>query len=354
MTDLLLAKPQLDDSWIDLSVGEANLIRANLLKHFSELEDPTILALNHGILDQDFEYPSPAGYKPLTQLLEQKHGAPVVIGNGAKQLLGAVFAALKKRCISTLFLQPTFWALLPPLAFAHGLDVEKYEPNDWEAFKRFGLTNIAYLLLAPNNPDGHCSTNRELYGLTDRFQDKMVPLIHDAAYYTHSYLPSNYKLGPVGDVQIYSFSKMLGLSGIRGGYAVCYDKSFYKDLMAYQEMMTVGVSILTQKYLHFIMEAFNKKPTIVQKFESDNFGQLQQAKSLLKEIPKDILDVPDNVEETNGMFFWGTLHKPEAFQKAKIHIVSGQPFGDKSKVRLNLGIGNNILETCVKRLKEVS
>lgn len=181
-----------------------------------------------------------------------------------------------------------------------------------------------------------------------------MPLIHDAAYYTHSYLSKETQLVSAGDLQIFSFSKMLGLSSIRGGYVVCHDTSYYKDIVAYQEMMTVGVSILTQKYLYAILNKMKVNPETTQAFEAANFQELKQAKRLLREVPKSILQVPENIEETNGMFAWVQILDKEAFQKAKIHIVSGEPFGDANKVRLNLGVPLETLKECVKRLNEVA
>ena len=123
MTDILLAKPQLQEGWIDWAVGESNITRKNLFKYFPSLYDPNLLSLTKSLSIEDLEYPSPIGFKPLVNLLEEKHQAPVIITNGAKQGLGAVFHALHQR-VDLLWMQPIFWALLPPLAKAHNLSVD--------------------------------------------------------------------------------------------------------------------------------------------------------------------------------------------------------------------------------------
>jgi len=69
MTDILLAKPKLDPSWIDSSVGEPYLIRDNLFDMFTWDEDVSGL---------DLSYPFPQGYGPLVKMLEDKHQAPVI------------------------------------------------------------------------------------------------------------------------------------------------------------------------------------------------------------------------------------------------------------------------------------
>ena len=90
MTNILLAKPTLPAGWIDCSVGEPHVVRENLVKIFglSVYELPNVPHMH--------EYPTPVGYEPLISLLEEKHKAPVIITNGAKQALGACFHALNQ------------------------------------------------------------------------------------------------------------------------------------------------------------------------------------------------------------------------------------------------------------------
>ena len=106
------------------------------------------------------------------------------------------------------------------------------------------------------------------------------------------------------------FSKMLGLSSVRGGYAVCYDKSFYNSLVEYMEMMTVGSSIFSQKFVYDVLKRFEDRPEDKKAFERSNFAALKEAKNILKGISPKILTVPDDVDKTNGMFFWGTIIDP--------------------------------------------
>ncbi len=353
MTDLLLAKAHPDEGFLDLSIGEAHITRNNLFSYFPSLNDPTILSLGHDLSLHDFEYLPPAGLKELVKLLEDKHQAPCVVFNGAKQALGASFYALKKRGISDLYMQPIHWALLPPMATYHGLDVRYAEPNKWHRFDSDEF-RTAYLLVAPNNPNGECPSPQELKEWEQHYQERKMPLIFDGAYYTHSYLPSSYQLHKnIGSLQIYSFSKALGLSSIRGGYCVVNDNDFYYDMIAYQEMMTVGVSVFTQKYLYNILKKLQQHPKAAQQFEEANFNDLRAAKKMLKEVPKSILEVPENIEESNGMFAFCKVNNIEAFNRAKIYVVSGKPFGDNTKIRINLGVEPEILKECVKRLQEV-
>lgn len=352
MTDLLLAKTNSDEGFLDLSIGEAHITRNNLFSYFPSLHDPTLLALGHNLDLHDFEYLPPAGSTELVRLLEEKHQAPCVVFNGAKQALGASFYALKKHGISDLYMQPVHWALLPPMATYHGLDVRYAEPNKWHRFDSDEF-RTGYLLVAPNNPNGECPSPQELKEWDQNYKERKMPLIFDGAYYTHSYLPSSYELHKnIGSLQIYSFSKMFGLSSIRGGYCVVNDNDLYYDMIAYQEMMTVGVSIFTQKYISSILKKLQQNPNTAKQFEENTFKDLQAAKKMLKGVPASILEVPDNIENSNGMFAFCKVKNIEAFNRAKIYVVSGKPFGDNTKIRINLGVEPEILKECVNRLKE--
>lgn len=344
MSNILLAKPVLGEGWIDLSVGEAHVVRQALL---------TYCPLRHLEIESSkiFEYQDPNGYKPLVDFLEDKYNAPVVITNGAKQALGASFYALKQLGYHSLGMRLPYWALIPPLVKAHGL--EPVFNNTGKSFNYDGEVNYdSWLELAPNNPDGLTLSYSVLKIMEDLFVADHIPFIHDAAYYTHSYLPRSYELGPVGDVQLFSISKMFGLSGIRLGYAVCYDKDYYKYLCEYQEMMTVGVSTLSQKLLLDILETFKQYPILQENFEIAASQALYDAKLRLKKVNPDVLEVSENLETIPGMFAWVKLKNKEALAAAKINAIDGAAFGTPGFIRLNLAVGKEVIEEVVNRLND--
>ena len=118
-------------------------------------------------------------------------------------------------------------------------------------------------------------------------------------------------------------------------------------------MMTVGASIFSQKYVHEIFKEMDNSPDQAKAFERANFAELKEAKNILKGVSPEILEVPPDIDQLPGMFCFVKIKKPEAFEKAKLHIVGGEPFGDASRVRLNLAIGNQKLKECVSRLNGV-
>lgn len=340
MSDILLAKPKLPPDWIDVSVGEPYLVRDNLIKIFQVEEE---LKTAH-LKVEDLIYPAPTGYQPLVRHLEEKHRAPVIITNGAKQALGAVFYALKKKGWNYCGMKSPYWALIPPLATMHGVDmIQNGGPHEDDG--------SPFLLLSPNNPDGHCESPEELVRLSKKFKEANLPLIHDAAYYTHIYLPPTHTLPPVGDVQIYSISKMLGFSGLRLGYAVCPNPEFYKLIQEYMEAMTVGVSIASQTWIYDLLDRRMRSfPTLVEKFEAVSSMDLEANKKLCLQIDPEILEVPADLPSNPGMFGWFKTGPKFNPAKSKINLIDGALFGTPGMIRMNLAFSSERMQEIVKRL----
>lgn len=341
MDNLLLAKPNLPPDFIDCSVGEPHLVRDNLIKIF-QLEEE--LKIGH-LKKDELIYPAPTGYQPLVKHLEDKHGAPVIITNGAKQALGAVFYALGRLGYSVVGMRNPHWCLIPPLATMHKLETVLGEPD--------ATNGIPYLLLAPNNPDGQCPSPEQLKKISKEYKDNNLPLIHDGAYYTHIYLPETHTLPVAGDVQIYSISKMLGLSGLRLGYVVCHNLEYYKLIQEYMEAMTVGVSISSQTWLYDLLDRRMRSfPTLVQKFEGICSMELERNKKLCSKIDPDVLEVPPNYHDNPGMFGWFKVGPKADFQKARINLIDGTLFGVPGYVRMNLAFDAQKMQEIIARLNQ--
>lgn len=335
MSDLLLAKPKLPEGWIDFSVGEPHVVREKFVSTFGFNKSYFTYTTCKGTC----EYPPPNGYEPLVKLLEEKHGAPVVITNGAKQALGAAFYTMKKLGKSKLGMRTPYWALIPPLAEVHGLQcVEKYD---------------CYLAIWPNNPDGYIPSYDYAKYLADYHKRLNIPFIHDAAYYTHTYVPDDYKLGPLGDLQIYSISKMFGISGLRLGYVVIHNTEYYKYIQEYMETMTVGVSTASQIVLYDMLKVMNLQPELNRRFVIESRDELYKAKFLSRLFHKDVLEIPSDVEHVPGMFGWFKVGPRCDFKRARIHAVEGALFGGPGMVRINLGLNAETYTEAIHRLNSL-
>src|ERR1019366_1489005 len=336
MTTMLLAKQNLPEGYIDCAVGEAHIVRDTLFKTFG---------INYlsGVCMTSFEdkseYPPPNGYKPLVKFLEEKHQAPIIITNGAKQGLAATFYALRKMGKVNIGMRNPYWMLLPPLIEAAGL---KFVDKNYDC----------YLGVLPNNPDNFMHSYDDAKMLADRYKDLGIPFIHDAAYYTPIYLPNFKEFGPIGDIQIYSLSKMYGLSGLRVGYIVCNNTDYYNLIQEYIEMTTVGVSAVSQDICFNLFCELAADEDAYNEFVKECQNLLYVAKSICKTIDKRILEVPDGIEKEPGMFLFAKLNKENAFKDAKVNVADGKYFGKESFIRMNLAVKTETLIEVVKRLNE--
>jgi aspartate/methionine/tyrosine aminotransferase len=337
MSNILLAKQKLADGAMDAAVGEAHVVREALFKVFPDVSNYTLdLSANHKA-----EYPNPNGYEQLVKLLEDKYQAPVVITNGAKNALGASFYLLNKLGKTQLGMRTPYWCLIPPLAKAHNLECVDEEYN-------------SYLAILPNNPDGHMISFDNAKHSAEYHKSIDIPYIVDSAYYTHSYLPKDYQLLPFGDLQIYSLSKMLGISGIRIGWIVCHNKDYYNTLLEYMETMTVGVSIPSQDIAYNILKEVWGDKEKEEEFIDITRNDLYVAKALCKTIDKRVLEVPDDITETNGMFLWAKANDESIFRKAKVNVISGEPFGMPGYIRMNLALPTSQIIEVVERLNRAT
>lgn len=339
MSNLLLANTALPEGFINAAIGEPHMVRDNFISIFQIEKELKVGQINQ----QELIYPAPVGYDPLVKFLEARHGAPVIITNGAKQALGACFYAIKKLGWNTCSMKTPYWALIPPLATMHGVHsslVPEPCPSDGNPF----------LLLAPNNPDGQCDNPSKLLEWEEQYKHADLPLIHDAAYYTHIYLPKTHTLPAIGDVQIYSISKMLGLSGLRIGYVVCKNAKMYSLIQEYMEAMTVGVSIASQSWLYSAFKVMDQNPDLVQQFETTCANTLKDNKRLCLEINPDVLEVPADIKYSVGMFAWLKVGPKADFFKSKINLISGDLFGGPGRVRMNLAWSTEQMKEIVGRL----
>jgi len=352
MTEILLAKPKLSSDFIDSSVGEPYIIRKHLFDMFTWDEDVGAV---------DLSYPFPQGYEPLVKMLEDKHQAPVIITNGAKQALGGAFYSLQKMGKIRMGMRKPYWALIPPLAEMHGI-VPTFPKQDVDCHPNLTIAKFkddfnpkdldSYLCINPNNPDGWVSNDIEnLYLL---FESHKIPFIFDGAYYHDMYMQGTYpKHKQLGDVQIYTFSKSLGLSGLRLGYAVCHNTEFYKHMSAYMEAMTVGVSTISQRYLYNLLQSMNQDPELVRSFEERCFLSLLENKKECLNINPEVLELPSNFTDIPGMFGWCKVGPKADFNKAKIHFVGGKLFGAEDMIRINLAFENHVIKDIVNRLNSL-
>lgn len=330
-----------DLTTIDLCKGEPSIIRENLVATFGLENTFFTTSLNK----ESSSYPPITGHLPLVKFLEDVYEAPVIITTGAKQSLAAVFYAMKKMGKKKLGYRKPYWCQIPALANRIGLESKSVRSDDpSEEYCD------CYLSVMPCNPDGHIDGYGEHKYMGLAHKSFGIPFIHDAAYYHHIYLPDEYELGPVGDAQIFSASKMHGLSGLRIGYTVLYDVEIYQHMLDYIEHMSVGVSVPSQEVYLDVLRTIQSSQAKEREFTLKCRDDLYRAKFLARTINRDVLEVPDNVEHIPGMFLWAKVKNYRAFTAAKVNVANGTDFGCPGFIRMNLAANFDLLKEAITRI----
>jgi aspartate/methionine/tyrosine aminotransferase len=220
---------------------------------------PAVLAaMEKCIRDEEFHiYAPPAGLEALRQGIVADLGLP---GQAALVSDGAV-ASLYHVCHSLLGPGDEFITTDPtwnwPMAFARsvGATVTQIPIFGEEYGYRLAperlkaaitpKTKVIYIV-DPNNPLGSACTREEIDGIVAAAREAGAYLIHDCTYrhfaYDHTLAASRY---PERTLTIYSFSKWLGLAGMRIG-AVVSNPDIIEKLSA-APPNNLGSSILAQR-----------------------------------------------------------------------------------------------------------
>lgn len=190
------------------------------------VREAVIAAFDQG---QYHAYAPPLGFETLRALIRQDIGLPdasVIVTDGAVQGLYSICASFCQPGTEFLTTDPS-WAW--PMSFAQraGATVVQmpiYNPDNGYKLTAAQLrshvnerTRVIYLV-DPNNPLGTCHTAAEIEEFASIARDADAYLIHDATYFqfADSFTPA-YTFYPEKTLVTYSFSKWLGLAGMRLG-----------------------------------------------------------------------------------------------------------------------------------------
>ncbi len=174
-------------------------------------------------------YAPPAGFEELRTLIAADAGIPdasVFVTDGAVEALYNVCSNLCEPGTEFLTTDPS-WAW--PMHFARKAGARVVELPIYDAAQDYKLTpaqlaaavnektRVIYLV-DPNNPLGTCHTADEIRAFTEIARSVGAYLIHDATYsqFAEGFSPA-FLHYPEKAIVIYSFSKWLGLAGMRLG-----------------------------------------------------------------------------------------------------------------------------------------
>ncbi|MGE0874521.1 MAG: pyridoxal phosphate-dependent aminotransferase [Burkholderiales bacterium] len=215
-------------------------------------------ALHRAVDDESFHaYAPPAGMEALREGIVADlglKGFSALVSDGAVAGLATVCRALCRPGRRFVTTDPSWkW----PLGFARQAGMEVVEIPIYGAEHGWRLsaarlaqavddrTDIIYLV-DPNNPLGTCATPEEIAGIVEVARRAGATLIHDCTYRDfaerHTLAATLY---PEGTVTVTSFSKWLGLAGLRLGAIVAAPELIEKIGAA--SMAPLGANVISQK-----------------------------------------------------------------------------------------------------------
>jgi|ERR1051325_3509466 aspartate/methionine/tyrosine aminotransferase len=340
--EMRLARIDYGPGWIDLGYGEPVVV-AKVLNEFIQKTGYMLFLPDPKDMMKSAVYQPPQGYTPLVKLLEEKYGAKVVITNGAKHGLAAVFSTLRGMGHQGTMIHSPYWTSTPSLIENAGLQVQYMDQETNPNVTSFVVTS-------PNNPDGRELTKKQLIKLTKDAKDDDVILVHDAAYYTPIYMEKPKSTTKVGDVQVYSFSKMWGMSGLRIGYVVVHNEKLLPGIIEYVEQSCSGVSTASQQLAYTVENYFMKEDKNRREFEKRAREAIARSRKELKNINPEVLQVEPC--QSNSMFAWCKVGPKLDYKAAKVNLMPGDIFGRVGYVRINLAVDSDLIKTAVERLND--
>ncbi|PMS36815.1 aspartate/methionine/tyrosine aminotransferase [Trinickia symbiotica] len=202
-------------------------------------------------------YAPPAGFEELRKLIREDMGIPdasVLVTDGAVEALYNVCANICESGTDFVTTDPS-WAW--PMAFARRAGSNVVELPIYNAEQGYKLTveqlrkavsektRVIYLV-DPNNPLGTCHTEDEIRAIADIARSVGAYLIHDATYchFAEKFTPA-YKFYPEKTIVTYSFSKWLGLAGMRLGAVLASPDIIEK--LATASPNNLGSNVLSQR-----------------------------------------------------------------------------------------------------------
>jgi aspartate/methionine/tyrosine aminotransferase len=290
----------------NIAVGEPVLIQKYVkFPHFNAPRGP-------------FEYPTMDGDPGLIRALKELHPGfeHVVISNGGKQALAAAFYAYREaRGKTHVEHAAPYWPSYPTLARFAGMTFGSFGESYEDSIK---------VITSPNNPDGG-------FGQPGASCD-----VWDAVYAHWVYGWTGVE--PICGVRIGSASKLLGLSGVRIGWALTNDADLAAMMRRYVEFTTSGVSILAQRYVRDALDT--NSDDLIEGYAYARRDMLSNGNSLKHLLGKHLAEIKGVPADHTGMFAWVLPKSPDAFLAAceagKVAVVTGAACGRPGWVRLNM------------------
>lgn len=315
----------------DLSFGNSVCVREAFVK--ASLGNPIQFG-NEELLR--FDYPSHEGDPKLVEITrsvikrqigtDYKH---VFITNGATGGVTAALMTYKLRGVDYCHTRNApYYARYPEIIKSAGMI-----HND-ETFIQLQRESV-WLLDTPSNPLGELKSPNI---------KPEIPVILDAVYLNNVY--TAFTIGiPAHNVLVGSYSKLLGINGIRLGWIATNDDSLAKELKAVITSQYCGLSVASTEILKHYMVGFNWE-----QFEQSARMKLDYNREEWAQLEKYFHNEPVKM---HGMFYYAPFDKKcrELLTKAGIKWTVGQTMGTSEDYgRINLGQDNDLIAKAVEAI----
>ena len=277
-------------------------------------------------------YPDRFAGKVRTALAKRHDVAPeqVVVGNGAGELLQAAAHVLLTAEDELVTPWPSYplYPLMAQRAGGRPVAVDHASPD--ALLDAVGDQTRAVVLCNPNDPTGTYLPAETVAGLASRLPEHVTLLVDEAYIQFQDVEPEDAVLRLVDSfpalVVFRTFSKIYGLSGLRGGYAVASPSA--AELLG-SIAPALGVNRVTQAALAHALKIGDP--------------EIQRRRDLVVEQRKRLLqalhDLPIDAADSQANFVW--LHAPELtgaelagrLERAGVLVAPGGPLGADDHVR---------------------
>jgi histidinol-phosphate aminotransferase len=246
-------------------------------------------ALADSIAAEEFHaYAPPGGFTALAHGIVEDLGLPhetttALVTDGAVAALATVCRACCEPGTNFVTTDPGWkW----PMQFARQAGAEVRELPIYDPAVGYRLTpeqlaqsvdrntRIIYLV-DPNNPLGICYTREEISAFCDSARKVGAYILHDCTYrdFADDHVLAA-RFYPEGAITIYSFSKWLGLAGLRIG-AVVANRQIIERLAAYSTA-TLGSSVIAQRAAQAGLAVKKEWMADVQRIQRRNQAAIKQ------------------------------------------------------------------------------
>lgn len=317
----------------DLSFGNSVCVR----QAFAETANAYPVFFKEDFMKMD--YPNHSGDPEVVEItrtvikrqigLEYKH---VFITNGATGGVNIALRAFRKQgYVGCHFRDPPYYARYPGMVDVSGLAIDNREDR-WKSDITVNLIDL------PSNPVGSFEPEKGFM---------RGPIILDAVYFNRVYckaLPTP----PPHDVLVGSYSKLLGINGVRLGWIATNDDLLADRITKIVAAEYLGLSSLSGELIKVCLKDFNwdifeRKAQAYLDFNREEFSKLEK---FFGNTP-----VPED-----GMFYYAPIDKQckKLLEKAGVVWTKGSAMGtDDNYGRFNLGQDMKLVRDAVKTILKI-